>query len=465
MKKRIARAIVFSLLLTGAFAGPPAGATGAPPTDGVGDRFFPQAGNGGYDVARYDLDLQFTPTTGRLDGSARIDARATQQLDQFNIDLRGFDVTAITVNGRPATFTRAGQELTVVPERPVRRGCTMRLAIEYGGVPETVIDPDGALDGWIPTDDGAVVLSEPQGAPSWFPANDHPTDKARFSLAMTVPSDLTVLGNGRPGRETTHDGFTTYRWTQRQPMATYLATVAIGHFDVTTSRSPGGIPIVNGVDPRLAADSQASLDLLGEIVDWEAGLFGRYPFDTVGAIADYAPNVGYALETQTRPVFTSAVDDGTLVHELAHQWFGDSVSVASWPEIWLNEGFATYTEWLWEEQHGGPTAQQRFDEAYASYPADDPFWAKAPGPDALPEAADLFIGPVYTRGAMTLHQLRLAIGDDAFLRLLRRWATQHRYGNVSTAEFVALAQRVSGQDLTTLFTTWLSTPARPELAG
>ncbi len=433
-------------------------------SSGLGDPFFPLAGNGGYDVDHYDLDLSWDPATGELSGKAVIKARALQTLRQFNLDLRGFTVSGVTVDGDTAAVTRDGQELIITPAEAVEGGDDMKIMVRYSGVPETVIDPDGALDGWIPTHDGAIALSEPQGSPSWFPANDYPTDKATFSLSMTVPSSLTVLGNGLPGRPRSNGDHTTYTWRERRPMATYLATVAIGHYDVTTSATSSGIPLIVGVDPRLAAGSQPSLDRIGEMLDWEIAQFGRYPFESVGAIAVDAPDVGYALETQTRPVFTAEVDDSTLVHELAHQWFGDSVSLASWPEMWLNEGFATYVEWMWAEHEGGPTVQQLADEAYASKDATDPFWTVAPGPDTLPDPSQLFSEPVYLRGAMTLQALRTEIGDDVFFPMLRRWAQTNRNGNVSTVEFISFAEAASGRHLTTLFEDWLSTPAKPATA-
>jgi aminopeptidase N len=437
------------------------GENGAHGSSGLGDRFFPLAGNGGYDVDHYDLDLSWDPATGELSGKAVIEAHALQTLKQFNLDLRGFTVSRVTVDGDRAAVARDGQELTITPAESVEGGDDMRIVVRYSGVPETVIDPDGALDGWIPTHDGAIALSEPQGSPSWFPANDYPTDKATFSLSMTVPSSLTVLGNGLPGKTRSKGGNTTYTWRERRPMATYLAMVAIGHYDVTTSATSTGIPIIVGVDPQLAAASQPSLDRIGEMLDWEIVQFGRYPFESVGAVAVDAPDVGYALETQTRPVFTSTVDDSTLVHELAHQWFGDSVSLASWPEMWLNEGFATYVEWMWAEHEGGATVQQQADDAYASKDAADPFWTVAPGPDTLPDPTELFGEPVYLRGAMTLQALRTEVGDEVFFPMLRRWAQTNRNGNVSTAEFISFAEAASGRDLTALFDEWLSTPVKP----
>ena len=447
-------------------AGPPGAADAAvnasrQGSSGLGDRFFPLAGNGGYDVSHYELDLSWDPSTGELRGDATIEARALQTLDRFDLDLRGFDVSGVTVDERAARFARDGQELVITPSRRIERGEEMEITVRYRGVPETVIDPDGAVDGWIPTHDGAIALSEPQGSPSWFPVNDYPTDKATFSLSMTVPSSLTVLGNGLPDKPERHGDRTTYRWRERRPMAVYLATVAIGHYDVTTSMTPSGIPVIVGVDPQIAAASQPSLDRIGEMLDWEISQFGRYPFESVGAIAVDAPDVGYALETQTRPVFTAAVDDSTLVHELAHQWFGDSVALKTWPNMWLNEGFATYVEWMWSQREGGPTPAQLADEAYASKPADDPFWTIAPGPDTLPDPTELFGEPVYLRGAMTLQALRTEIGDEVFFRVLRQWAQRNRDGNVSTAEFIAAAERASGRNLTELFNTWLSTPIKP----
>ena len=457
-------AVVFVLLAlapaTDAAARPP-GATGS---SGLGDRFFPLAGNGGYDVGHYDLELAFDPASGELRGEAALDAVATQRLDQFDVDLRGFTVDRLSVNGRAARFTRSGQELVVTPTKAISRGDDLEIVVRYHGVPETVIDPDGALDGWIRTHDGAIALSEPQGSPSWFPVNDYPTDKATFTVSMTVPRGLMVLGNGLPAEPERHGASTTFTWRERRPMAPYLAMVAIGRYDVAKSRTSSGLPIITGLDPRLAAESQPSLDRIGEMVDWETSLFGPYPFESVGAVAVDAPDVGYALETQTRPVFTAAVDDSTLVHEFAHQWFGDSVSLATWPDMWLNEGFATYVEWLWSEREGGPSPQQLADEAYNSIPADDPFWTIAPGPDTLPDPTELFGAPVYLRGAMTLQALRTEIGDDVFFRSLRRWAQTNRDGNVSTADFIAFVSKASGRDLAGLFRTWLSTPSKPDIA-
>jgi predicted metalloprotease with PDZ domain len=219
--------------------------------------------------------------------------------------------------------------------------------------------------------------------------------------------------------------------------------------------------------PPLGVTVDESLALQPEVIEFESGIFGRYPFSAAGGIVDDA-EIGFALENQTRPIyskffFTDPMSGAfVVVHELAHQWFGDSLAVVQWQHIWLNEGFATYTEWLWAEHIGLITTQQIFDDVYSGIPEDEPFWSVIigdPGPDLL------FDGAVYDRGAMTLHQLRLAVGDDDFFRILRKWAQSREGDNVTTDEFIGLAERISGQDLDELFDTWLFTPAKPELPG
>jgi aminopeptidase N len=455
-KAATALALAALVLTTGGTAAADSGAKpGAP---GQGDPYFPLSGNGGYTVAHYGLDLGYDPATKSLDGAAAITARAARGLRSFDLDLSGLTVSRVRVDGRTAHWHRSGQELVITPERPLRKGAAFRVDIAYGGVPEYVTDPDGSADGWIATDDGAFVAGEPQGAMSWFPSDNNPLDKASYSFRVTVPAGYTAVCNGVLTSQRTHAGRTTFQWRQDQPMASYLATATVGKFDVQRYTTASGIPVYNAVDPREAADAAPALAKIPDILDWETKLFGPYPFSAAGAIVDDAHDVGYALETQTRPIYDRAPDVGTVVHETAHQWFGDSVSLTSWKDIWLNEGFATYAEWLWEEQHGGDSAQAAFDHYYA-LPATNSLWAF---PSANPgDGANIFASPVYTRGAMTLQELRNAVGDKDFFAILKAWAREHRHGNGTTAQFVALSEHVSGKRLGTLFHTWLYTAGKP----
>lgn len=453
----LAGAVLACLLSCSGGGSPRAGAPG------LGDRLFPAAGNGGYDVTHYGLDLSYDPGSGRLAGTAVVTATATQDLSRFNLDLAGLTVTRVGVQGRPARATRSGTELTVRPARALHRGERFETTVAYAGVPRLLTDPDGSHEGWFRTDDGALALGEPVGSMTWFPGSDHPSDKAAFDLAMSVPAGLTAVSDGEPAGTRTAAGRTVFHWRSTAPMATYLATVGIGRYTVTRSRTPGGVPLYIAVDPRSDDPrTAAALRRLPNILDWESGLFGRYPFGSAGAVVDHLPSgqVGYALETQNRPVFPGdgdgpAVDVPTLVHELSHQWFGDSVTPRSWQDMWLNEGFATYATWLWQEHDDSVPVSRSAAAAFAEPTA----WAFPPA--APPTAADVSAQPVYDRGALVLYELRQVLGEAAFAKLLRGWPAAHFHGNASTADFTAYCAGLTTRDLTPLFATWLYGAARP----
>ena len=645
-----------------------------PGAAGVGDPYFPLDGNGGYDVKRYLLDVTYDPATDILEGVATIRARATQNLSSFNLDLVGLTVESIKVNGRRAAWSRDGGELTVSPRKGLRNKRIFTTKVRYHGVPAPIEDQFGS-SGFLHTDDGALVAGEPHVAATWFPVNDHPSDKAAYTFRVTVPAGLEAVANGTLRSRRTKGGWTTWTWRAKEPMASYLATATIGEFDLRSYRDAGirywdaidpdlfappavprtgqqfaisqkaepsykrlartitvpaggatlsfwitrdteanwdfvfveghtagetdwtTLPDLNGhtsedtgfscpfwlelhpflthyqsdngdgtcspqgttghwwavsgasegweqwmvdlsayagsdvevsiayasddifqaagafVDdivvssgagttsfeadgdtfdgwtvPGAPADSapnpndwivgtvadtpeplgptvEASFSRQPEIIDFLSNTFGPYPFSAAGGIVDDFADLGFALENQTRPIYSKffftdpLLGDSVIVHELAHQWYGDSLALARWQHIWLNEGFATYAEWLWSERESLGTAQEIFDDFY-SIPADDPFWSLTigdPGPDSL------FDFPVYARGAMTLHQLRLVVGDADFFKILRRWATSRAGGNVTTPQFIRLAERVSGEDLDALFDAWLFTAEKPAL--
>jgi len=452
-------------------AGAARNCAGAP---GIGDTYYPTYGNGGYDVGRYKLKVAYDPAADRLDGKATLLARSTQRLCSFNLDFVGMNLHRITVNGERAGWSRTDHELTVVPRDDLRKGEDFRVTARYDGVPQEFAIPGTDLrTGFMATPEGATVAGQPEVAAGWYPVNDHPLDKASYAFDVTVPKGYEVAANGflrgfkKKGKQVT------WSWRANEPMASYLATIDIGHWDVTEG-TQAGLPsydaIASEITGGLRAEIEDSRSRQGEIVDMLSNAFGPYPFKTVGMIVPNQDDLGFALETQTRPVYSklfwldndgNPVDDvGVVVHELAHQWFGDDVAVGRWQDIWLNEGFATYAEWLWEEHLGNATPAEIFRATYESIPADDPFWQVVV---ADPGIEDLFGDSQYVRGAMTLQALRERVGDDAFWAIVRGWASSKSGGNGTTPEFIALAEQISGQQLDDLFDTWLFTAGRPEL--
>jgi aminopeptidase N len=462
--RRLGLCLVALVLAVGAFSASASATRFTPGAPGMGDPFFPLAGNGGYDVQSYKLALDFDPATDRLVGKATIVAEATHGLKSFNLDLRDFlTVTSIQTGTKQgfkmqaAEWSHSGQELTVFPREKPRERTQFSVVVEYAGVVEPIVDPDDSIEGFVPTDDGAFVVNEPQGSPGWYPANDNPQDKALFDISITVPEGRTALANGRLVSTSTANGKTTWNWSHSTPMAPYLATATNGFFDLTVSTLPDGTPNYVAVDPAITS-SRAVLDLIPAIQAYFVSVYGPYPPDAIGAIVDRAPHVGYALETQSKANYASMPGQGTLSHEIGHEWFGNSVSLKVWPDMWLNEGWATYSSWLWSEHAGGATVQQSFDVQY-SRSATSSFWQTPPA--ALPGPDVLFSTPVYQRGAMTIHALRGKLGDMAFFQFVRDWAADNRYGNVNTADFIAAAEEAYGGDLDAFFDVWLFQPGKP----
>ena len=440
---------------------PPDDETAAAPSDGatgVGDPYYPDAGNAGYDVTHYDLDLTWHPDEQRMDGVATISATATDDLDAFSLDAVDLDIASVTVDGEAATAEPTGtRDLVVTPAEPVRGGDDLTVVVTYEAAPHTLAGVDFLSPGWLSDGEEVYVAFEPHGAATLFPSNDHPSDKAAYTFRVTVPQHLDVATNGLLRESVPGPGVTTWVYEAPDQMATYLVQLVIADLDVVESAGPNGLPIRHAVDADVGGLADGPVALTGEMIDVYDDLFGPYPFVAYGIVVVDEP-LGYALETQTLSLFgtDAASSESVLAHELAHQWFGNAVSPATWQDIWLNEGFATYAELLWQE-HRGVGGPDDLADAYRRGSS------RLDLPPADPGAEQLFAPSVYDRGALTLYVLDETVGRDAFLAILRTWVQRHDDSSASTADFEALAEEVSGQELTPMFDAWLRAPEMPRL--
>jgi aminopeptidase N len=393
-------------------------------------------------------------------------AVASHDLTRFSLDFQGYDITTLTVNGAPATYERAENKLRITPAAPIAKGSILTVVTSYNGSPPVITDPDGSSEGFLQTPDGAFVAGEPMGSMGWFPNNNHPSDKATFNLALTVPAPTVVVGNGVLESSALSGTSRTWVWNETHPMATYLSTATLGTFRVTES-DHAGLHYYDAIDPTAGPSDGVAEE--PAVIALYSARYGAYPFSIVGSIVDNQPDpsVLYALETQTKPIYPLGplADAGTVSHELAHQWFGDSLSPKRWEDIWLNEGFAEFSAWLYAESTGGDTTKKHFDDSYAAHDDADTFWKVKPAAPA--DGAELFDSDaMYERGAMTLAALRQILGDTKFFAIMRTWATTHRYGNVQTSEFIALVKQESGKPVGRVdefFQEWLYKSAKPTI--
>ena len=435
---------------------------------GIGDPYFPKMGNGGYDVSTYDVFLSYK-ASGEVRSATTITAVADTDegapsagaaMNRFNFDFRGPEVTQVRVDGEAANWSRAGQELRIRPATPILDGASFSAKVKYEGKPKQVLNPDGSRDGWTRTSDGVVALGQPQAVPSFLPVSDHPTDKALWQIELKVPHNKTGISNGVLQGGIDRSGPKTItRWAVNQPMPSYLAVVAIGRFDVDRGMVRG-IPYLSAVDSSAGGPS-----VLGNLFDktrkahrFLEEVAGPYPFDVTGGLVDPS-SLGFALENQTRSYYPSSPNLQLVIHEVAHQWYGDSVAVTEWDEIWLNEGFATYMEWLYEEEQGGETVANRFVRIYNANGPGSSFWSPPPAAPGGPQ--NLFDFAVYDRGAMALQVLRSKIGNADFRDVLMRWAQENEYGNASTQDLYDLIEDETGAPRPNSFDRWLYEEGRP----
>ncbi|MEO7753489.1 MAG: M1 family metallopeptidase [Terracoccus sp.] len=400
-----------------------------------GDPYVPGRGDATYEVRHYDLDLDYKVSSNRLSGRARLDVVAVDALRQLRVDLVGLRVSKVTADGVSTRWSQRAGHLTVTLPGALAPGDGARLAITYSGNPGPTRSTWGEL-GWEELEDGVLVASQPTGAPTWFPCNDHPRSKATYRISLECDSPYAVSVTGTLTGRRVRGSRTRHVFDEPYPMATYLACVHVGHYERVVLADDGVRQVV--VAPReLHEQVLRELEPQPRMMELFVDLFGPYPFDDYTVVVT-SDDLEIPLEAQAMATFGPNWLDGRgtherlVAHELAHQWFGNSLTVATWSDIWLNEGFACYAEWLWSDASGGPTA----DELAAQHRSllargGQDFILADPGPERM------FDDCVYKRGALTLHALRRHLGEEVFASLLRSWVSTHRHGSVSTADFVA----------------------------
>ncbi len=441
----------------GAAAGPkwgPAPIYGAP---GAGDSYYPEAGNGGYQVDHYDVSLSYDPVSHQLQGTTRITATATAALKGFNLDLLGYTVDSVRVNASNSSFSRQSvHELVIRQSAVLGKGQRFTVEVRYHGIP----DPSGA---WIYSPSGgAFAVGEPEAASSWFPVNETTRDKATFAVHATVPTGWDVVSNGIASASTSAHGQTTFNWRENTPITGYLTTIVIDHLSYLKQQRSNGMPLLSAFAPGTGANVAAEKQLPA-ILDFEESLFGRYPIDTGGGVYESGPYTA-ALETQGRSLYmieqgSAAVASArNIAHENAHQWWGDSVSLQNWSDICLNECIAAYAEDLWSAHADGLDLDNQYRNTVQANLGNPEFWdgvLRNGGPDSA------MFNVVYTRGPLFMQALRHQVGDRAFFRTLKTFPALHRNSTATLDQFIELMQGYSQQDLTAFVHAWLDSTTVP----
>lgn len=432
-------------------------------TDGVGDELFPELGNPGLDVHDYHVVLSYDPKSDTIVGSVTLTILPTEDRDEFTLDSAGPRVASVLVDGSAARFVEERRELRISPSYRLTKGLLTKVVVAYSAAPLSADSIAGLPNGWFHTDSGSYVLNEPDGIRTWLPSNDHPSDKATWTFDITVPPGITAIANGQLQSQSSGPKGETWTWREDDPMATYLVQLITGDYELVEGSGPNGLPLLSAVLTRDRELMQPYLDMIDDQIDFFDDYFGPYPLDRYG-IAMTDSFSGLAMETQGRSMFSrddflsgelGYLQELLLSHEVTHMWFGNAVTIGTWGDIWLNEGFATYGQWMWLEHVGLATLTEQADEAIRTKSL------AGEGPSGEPAAAELFSFNSYDGAAVVLHALRLTIGDNTFFALLQQWVADNSGKSKITIDFMSLAMELSACDLTSFFDQWLFAEVAP----
>ncbi|WP_228564457.1 M1 family metallopeptidase, partial [Catenulispora rubra] len=434
----------------------------------VADDMYPRYGDPATDVLHYGLDLKWDPTSTVLTGTATLAIRAAEPTNRFVLDLAA-DMSAdhVTVDGAPVADTHDGDHLTVPAGRQLAADATVTVVVTYHGtphlVPAPVTRPDiSGLGAQVGSDGGMWAQQEPYGAFTWFPCNDQPSDKALYDVTITVPDGWAGVSGGAFQGRTESGGNGVYHWHQPNPVATYLVAFSIDRYREDTATGPHGIPMTFWYLPAEADTVHKLTAQVPDMISFLEQRFGPYPFPTAGVLF---PPDSVGMETQTMITFGSGGKPSDLLHEFAHQWFGDAVTPTTWSGLWLNEGFAMYAQFLWQAAHastGGPPATVDAVLQATAAPVDQALRGRD-GPPGHPLPTHFASPNVYYSPALMLNGIRHAVGDPAFYQLLNDWAHQHAGTNQDRAAFVAFVNAKTGRDFSAYINAWLDSPTTPTI--
>lgn len=432
----------------------------------VPDPVYPQHGNPAVDVLLYDLELTWAPETTQLTGLATLTVRAAKPTDEIRLDFSGsLSIDSVAVDGTPVDSTGAGDDLFVPVGRELAVDDQVVLRVSYAGIPRPVEAPMVRNDinqvGLVVMPGGnAFALQEPFGAFTWYPVNDHPSDEALYDISITVPDGWAGVSSGTPVRpkRTPADG-TTFRYVSDDPVASYLVALGLDRYQHTVTTGPHGLPLHfwYRAEERETVLSQTAK--VPEMIGWLEERYGPYPFDTAGM---QTIPIFTGMETQTMITLVGGAPDGVLVHELAHQWFGNAVTPRDWLGMWLNEGWAMYTQALWEDQHQDPAADAKpMADSLARFRDRDAGLRAQHGPPGNYNPGHFGSANVYYSPALMLHEIRVEVGNEEFFALARDWVQTNLDTSQDRASFTAFVNQHTGRDFTALIDIWLDSPTTP----